>query len=206
MQILLKKENNIKNVDEYIDNYLKQKNLTKDDILINIQDFNKGILNSKRFYVTIVEKRNLIDYVQNFINMITGCLNLETQMKVTFDEEVLNIHIDSNNNAILIGKDARMLNSIQLLLKQSIRSKTDMNVKIYLDISNYKEKHVEKIKSLATKIAKEVIDTKISVKLDSMNSYERRIVHNVINEYENLRTKSEGEEPNRCVVVEYYTK
>ena len=203
MKTLLKKENNIKNVDEYVENFLTENNLDRDSVLVKFDEFNKSVVNLKRYDVSIVIKDDLIEYLKEYINTITSALNLQTDLTIKFDDDILKIHIDSDNNSILIGKDGRMLNSMQVILKQTIKSQTDMNIKVYLDIADYKEKQNKEIEDLARKIAEEVENTKESVKLDSMNSYQRRLVHNVISEYKNLTTKSEGEEPNRYVVVKY---
>ena len=203
MKTLLKKENNIKNVDEYVENFLTENTLDRDSVLVKFDEFNKSVVNLKRYDVSIVIKDDLIEYLKEYINTITSALNLQTDLTIKFDDDILKIHIDSDNNSILIGKDGRMLNSMQVILKQTIKSQTDMNIKVYLDIADYKEKQNKEIEDLARKIAEEVENTKESVKLDSMNSYQRRLVHNVISEYKNLTTKSEGEEPNRYVVVKY---
>ena len=55
----------------------------------------------------------------------------------------------------------------------------------------------------AKRIAKEVLKTKVAVKLDDMNSYERRIVHNALTKFKNISTISEGEEPHRHIVISY---
>ena len=57
--------------------------------------------------------------------------------------------------------------------------------------------------SEAKKIAREVSKTKVDAKLDPMNSYERRLVHTAISDFKHIDTESEGEEPNRCVVIKY---
>lgn len=54
---------------------------------------------------------------------------------------------------------------------------------------------------MAKRIAKEVITTKVDVKLDNMNSYERRIIHNTLSNNNKVSTISEGEEPNRHVII-----
>ena len=64
---------------------------------------------------------------------------------------------------------------------------------------------LEKItfEEFAKRLGKEVQKTKEEIKLDSMNSYERRIIHNALNNWNNIMTESIGEEPNRCVVIKY---
>ena len=70
-----------------------------------------------------------------------------------------------------------------------------------IDIGEYKKQHEERLIRLAKKIAKEVATSKIEAKLDPMNSYERRIIHTTLAEDNRVRTESEGEEPNRYVVI-----
>lgn len=91
--------------------------------------------------------------------------------------------------------------SIQNILHQSIYAKTGIHVNILLDASNYKEKKQKNIEYMAKKLAKEVAQTGIEIKMDSMNSYERHLVHDVLSNYKGIKTESEGEEPNRCVVI-----
>ena len=75
----------------------------------------------------------------------------------------------------------------------------DLNDK-YNKLKEEKEEHFEKeIKN----IIKEVMSTHIDVKLDPMNSYNRRIVHNLVSSYDNLTTESIGEEPNRYTIIKY---
>ena len=68
-------------------------------------------------------------------------------------------------------------------------------------VNEYKEKREKSLEGLAKRVAREVAATKIEVKLDSMNSYERRIIHNILTNNKRVYTESEGEEPNRYVVV-----
>ena len=85
--------------------------------------------------------------------------------------------------------------------KQILQKEIHYNYRFFLDVSDYKEKNDKHLEMLARKIAKEVKETKIEVKLDSMNSYERRIVHNALSNNKYVYTESVGEEPNRAVVI-----
>ena len=69
--------------------------------------------------------------------------------------------------------------------------------------SNYKEKKLHQLEREVKKIAKEVQKTKVDVSLDPMNSYERRYIHNAINEWHNISTESEGEGKDRHIVIRY---
>ena len=82
-----------------------------------------------------------------------------------------------------------------------IKKEIGINFKFLLDVGEYKIKQQKNIERLAKQIAREVAKTKVEAKMDSMNSYERRLVHNILNDNTKVYTESEGEEPNRYVVI-----
>ena len=78
-----------------------------------------------------------------------------------------------------------------------------MYVNLSVDVENYKEKQNYFLEKKVKKIARDVTLSKVSVKLDPMNSYERKLVHEAIQGFKYVCSESEGEEPNRCVVIKY---
>ena len=88
-----------------------------------------------------------------------------------------------------------------MVVSQHLNTELGKNYKFTLDVNEYKEKREKSLERLAKRIAREVRTTKVEAKLDSMNSYERRIIHNTLTNYKGVYTESEGEEPNRYVVV-----
>jgi spoIIIJ-associated protein len=107
----------------------------------------------------------------------------------------------SDNNAILIGKNGQTLSALTLLCKQAIYSQLGIYVYINLDVENYKDKQIAHLERLAKNIAREVRQTQTPVVMDNMNSYERRVVHNILTNFKGVKTESEGEEPNRHIIV-----
>lgn len=201
MITLLKINNDIKDAEQFIKNYLDDNNLTENDIYYKVEEEEKKLLKSKKYAVSIVLKKDIIEYVKEYLENLSSAMKFKIQNEVNFKEDVLNIMITSDNNCLLIGKDGKNLNALQYLIKQAITNNTGFNIKIYMDISNYKSKKINNLEYQINKIAREVLRTKVEAKLDPMNSYERRIVHNIINKYEDLETESFGEEPERYVVI-----
>ena len=124
-------------------------------------------------------------------------VEFETQKRPNY----IKVNMMSDNSSILIGKNGRTMSSLQDLLRQSIQSKLGTRVNVILDANDYKEKQEKNIERLAAKLAKDVVKTNIEVKMDRMNSYERRLVHNRLSNFKGVTTESTGEEPNRCVVI-----
>ena len=82
-----------------------------------------------------------------------------------------------------------------------VNSKLNSPLGIVIDVGNYKEKRAKNIENLAKRLAREAYKTKTEVTMDSMNSYERRIVHEALADDKYVYTESVGEEPNRKVVI-----
>ena len=130
-------------------------------------------------------------------------MGIDAKIEVKERNGILNIVLYSESNNILIGKNGRTIDALSLIVKQMIQNEIGKPFKFNLDVAEYKLKQQKRLESLAKRVAREVSKTKIDAKLDPMNSYQRRIVHNVVNKYEDLKTESIGEEPNRYVVISY---
>lgn len=158
------------------------------------------------YTMEVVKKEDIKAFIKNYLTNVTNQIGLETKFEVNEDEDVFSVKMFSNNNPILIGKDGRTLTSLQNLLRQTISNQIKFNVKVNLDASNYKAKKEKFFESDIKRIINDVLKTKDEIKLDSMNSYKRRIVHSIASEYYNIETESFGEEPNRYVVIRYVEK
>ena len=119
-------------------------------------------------------------------------------MELYKNEDCLN---QFSRTELLIGKQGKNLQALTIILKQIVLQEVGQPFKFNLDIGEYKLKRQKELERLAKRTAKEASKTKIEVRRDSMNSYERRIVHNILNDWKNIYTESEGEEPNRCVII-----
>ena len=103
----------------------------------------------------------------------------------------------------MIGKDGKTLNAVQLLLRQAVNNNTKFNIKINLDVSDYRLRKQKNLEYEIRQIAKDVLRTKVEAKLDPMTSFDRRIVHSVVGEFEELTSESFGEGLERHVVIKY---
>ena len=155
------------------------------------------------FKIEVIKIDELKKFIKDYLTDLLNKMNIKSTVTVFEDEKVFTVKIKSNNNSILIGKDGKNMSAIQLIVRQVVRKMTNVNIKINIDISNYKEKKEKFFESDIKKIINEVLASKTDTKLDPMNSYQRRLVHNVANNYYNIETESVGEEPNRCVTIKY---
>ena len=190
-----------KNEEELILKMLNELGVKEDEILYVTKEETVGLLKKKKVTIKAILKTDVLEYSKKFVTDLVNAMGLDVKLETKRGENNILIKLYSDNNPILIGKNGRTLMSIQNILHQSIYAKTGIHVNILLDASNYKEKKQKNIEYMAKKLAKEVAQTGIEIKMDSMNSYERHLVHDVLSNYKGIKTESEGEEPNRCVVI-----
>lgn len=195
-----------KTLEEALNNCYSDLNLSINDIYYIENEIEGRLFKSKKIEIEVIKKEDIINYLKDFIETISKYMNLNINYEIKEIENYFNILLISDNNALLIGKDGKNLNAIQIILRQSIKNIGNYDIKIAIDASNYRAKKINNLERQIKKIAKEVLLTKVDAKLDPMNSYERRIVHKIVNEFSNLYTESMGESPNRYVTIKYSEK
>jgi len=192
-----------KNKEEILKKILKELNCNQNDLFLKSEFIEGKLFKSSKYIVSVVTKKEIIEYISEYIQNLSRCMKINIESEILESEDIFKVTLISDQNAILIGKEGRTLNSIQLLLKQSIKNKIGLSLKINVDVANYKVKKLKNIEYQVKKIIKEVQSTKITAALDPMNSYERRFVHNLVSEYKNLTTESIGEGRDRRVTIKY---
>lgn len=192
-----------KNKEEILKKILKELNCNQNDLFLKSEFIEGKLFKSSKYIVSVVTKKEIIEYISEYIQNLSRCMKINIESEILESEDIFKVTLVSDQNAILIGKEGRTLNSIQLLLKQSIKNKIGLSLKINVDVANYKVKKLKNIEYQVKKIISEVQSTKITAALDSMNSYERRFVHNLVSEYKNLTTESIGEGRDRRVTIKY---
>jgi spoIIIJ-associated protein len=138
-----------------------------------------------------------------YLETILKNLEIKSRMEVRTitDGEEIHFHVESDENALLIGREGRTLVALQFMLRNYLNTFVDNHLIVSLDIGNYHENRKKQLEILATKTAKEVAQTKIAVKLDPMNAYDRRIIHTKLSEWRDVITESEGEGEERALVI-----
>ena len=189
-----------KTIQEAKEKALNELKVAEENLIINILEEKNSLL-KKIAKIEVINYNDIIDYAKELINEITKLMGITANLEVRRREENITIKIFSDHNAVLIGKNGNTIQALQTIIRQIIFNELNQNISIILDVENYKEKKIKNIEYLAKKTAKEVSKTKVEAKLDSMNSYERRIVHSILSDNQYVYTESVGEEPNRCVVI-----
>lgn len=142
-----------------------------------------------------------IDKAEGFLRDVYGAMGMEVELISTYDGEVLNVQMNGDDMGILIGKRGQTLDSLQYLVSLVVNKGSSTYVRVKLDTENYRERRKATLENLAKNISVKVRKTRQSVYLEPMNPYERRIIHSALQGDPFVTTHSEGEEPDRKVVV-----
>ena len=184
-----------------LDEALSALNLKKEDIIYETKEEKGGLFKGKKVEVTVTKKSDINEYVKDTILKLVKDMGFDPQIESKVRDGILNITIHSDNNKVLIGRDGRNMQALSTIVKQIVQNEIGVYYKFNLDVGEYKLKQQKRLEMMAKKIAKEVAKSKVEVKLDPMNSYERRVIHNILNDDRYVYTESTGVEPNRCVVI-----
>ncbi len=161
----------------------------------------KSGLFSKKVEIEVATKEDIIEFIKEYLKNLIKNMGLTANIEVKKREDSVSFTIYTDNNAILIGKNGKTLEAITTIIKQVVQKEIGTYFNLNIDIGEYKIQQQKRIESLAKRLAREVAKTKIAAKLDAMNSYERRIIHTTLAENPKVITESEGEEPNRYVII-----
>lgn len=190
-----------KTKEETLEKALEELQVEEKDILYKVEEVKGKLFKASSVKLSVVTLNEVSEYLKSYLKELLTNMNIEANFEVKIREERITIKMFSDKNNILIGKNGQTLKALTNILKQVVYKDMEVYPYIILDVEDYKEKQEKRLERLAKNIAREVRTTGVEVAMDNMNSYERRIVHNVLSKYEDLSTNSEGEEPNRHIVV-----
>ena len=192
-----------KNLEFLKEQCLEELNETLENVYFSSEEIDAGLFKGKKYVLEVISKNDIKEYIKNYINELSNNLNIKINCEIRFDENNIKVMLVSDNNNIIIGSGGKNLDAIQILIRQSCKNLNKFGIKIVVDASNYKGKKEKYLQREIKNICKEVLNTKVEVKLDPMNSYQRRLVHSIVGEFENLESVSFGVDPERYTVIKY---
>jgi len=138
-----------------------------------------------------------------FLKGLLQHMNVEGTVLAKAEDEGIRLYIDKSTMGMLIGHRGETLDAMQYLTSLAVNRnrKQEGYTRVSIDTEGYREKREETLARLARKIAGQVKATGRSRTLEPMNPYERRVLHATLQNHPYVATRSEGEEPNRRVVI-----
>lgn len=191
------------NIEEIKKEALEKLDLNESEVIFVIDNYSKkGLLKKENYQLKVYKLTDIVVYIKEFIQELLTKMGVKINSFIDNSKDnQINLTINSDKDALLIGKEGKNLKALELVVKQHIHNLINSYPYLILNVGNYNERHELYLQNLAKKIANEVKNTRQEVIMDNMNSYERRIVHNALANIKGVTTISEGEEPNRHIIV-----
>ena len=142
-------------------------------------------------------KKEINTFLSEFLKQIADTITYE----ISEEENVVHVLITGEESTRLIGYRGESLNSLQTILTTIANKGRESNVKVILDIGEYKDARKKTLEDLASKIEKTVTKTGKAITLEPMTAYERKIIHTKLQDSKTVKTHSIGENENRRVVI-----
>jgi spoIIIJ-associated protein len=178
-------------------------NLSEDDYRFEINLLKEpkkllGLIQLKGLYeITAIPEKKVENLVVESAKKLLKLMdiNLEVEVVKSSDHFAL-LNLAGPDKGIIIGKKGKTLNSFEFLLNTLVKG-----CRVEVDVEGFKEKRANTLRDLARKMAEKALRTDKAVKLNAMPPRERKIIHEIINKFEDLDTYSEGKDPKRYIVI-----
>ena len=150
-----------------------------------------------------VKQHSAKDVTESFLSDVFGAMGLTVKTESVFDEaeNMLSIDLSGDEMGVLIGKRGQTLDALQYLASLVANREAGEYIHVKLDTEDYRARRKATLENLAKNIAAKAKRSRRPVSLEPMNPYERRIIHSALQGDKYVSTHSEGDEPNRRVVV-----
>lgn len=171
----------------------KEKNEKIKEKAINKLEKEAAVKEKKEISADMEKVNEIIERAKELLENMGLNLNVEF---LKMDGKSYIINLSGEDKGIIIGKKGKTLNSFEYLLNSLIK-----DARVDIDVEGFKEKRTDTLVELANKMAMKAIKTKRVVRLNPMPPRERKIIHEIINQYPELDTFSEGRDPKRYIVI-----
>ena len=141
------------------------------------------------------------DIAADYLERLLDIVDYDGDIDLDVENDRAIVAIVGSDLQPLIGQRGETLDALQELTRLAVQQKTGVRSRLMLDISGHRAARRSELASLAVETAKQVVESGESARLAAMNPFERKVVHDAIAGIDGVHSESEGEEPNRRVVV-----
>ncbi len=196
-----------KTIEEAVAKACEELGLTPDDFSQEVLELgSKGFLGlgAKEAAVKITYTPDPCRCVRDYVEGLFEKMGIEdVAVDITTEKETVIIQVTGDNAGILMKNRGEGVDALQLLLSLVVNRDCGEYYKVSFNVNDYKEKTKNRLEALAVKTAVQVVKNRRKTTLPPMTSFQRRIIHSKLQDFENVTTYSIGEDPNRRVVVSY---
>ena len=192
-----------KTLDDVIQHACQDLGITPDELTYEIIEEKKGLF-SKKVVIECYCESMVQEYLESFVRKTLTNMGFQVETVSYIQDGRIYCNINTDNNSILIGKGGVILRAFNLIARQAVQNEFKKRFEISLDINGYRETKYKKVSAMAKKLGKQVLRTKIAVKLDPLPADERKVVHQTIADFnKHLKTESQGEGKDRFTTISY---
>jgi len=192
-------------VEDAVKSALEQLQTTEDQVEIEVIDEGKrgilGIFGSKLAVVHVKESKNQIEETEQFILEVAHNMGIQIELTTTVEDNFVTFDMQGEGIALLIGKRGQTLNALQYLVQLAINKDGKEFYRVMLDAEGYRGRRKETLETLALRMAEKAKRLNQKVALEPMPAYERKIIHTVLQNRNDVSTESGGAEPHRHIVI-----
>jgi spoIIIJ-associated protein len=139
--------------------------------------------------------------LEELLEEIVDDLQLDAEVEVLERDGVLTGRLDGDNVGLFIGRHGQTIDAVQHLAQRIVFPEGPSSVRVVIDANGYRERRAEALRADADDAADEAVSSGKPVDLDPLPPSERRIVHEYLRDRKDVETHSEGDEPERYLVV-----
>lgn len=141
------------------------------------------------------------DAAEDFLHDLLDALDMDGEATADVDEDLINVDVRGPDMAVLIGRHGATLEALQELVRAVVQHRTESHTRLVVDIEGYRARQQERLERRVRQIAERVRRDRRAEELEPMTSFERRLVHTALVDFDGVMTRSEGEDPDRRVVI-----
>lgn len=192
-----------KTLDDVIQHACQDLGITPDELTYEIIEEKKGLF-SKKVVIECYCESMVQEYLESFVRKTLTNMGFQVETVSYIQDGRIYCNINTDNNSILIGKGGVILRAFNLIARQAVQNEFKKRFEISLDINGYRETRYKKVSAMVKRLGKQVLRTKIAVKLDPLPADERKVVHQTIADFnKHLKTESQGEGKDRFTTISY---
>ena len=140
--------------------------------------------------------------LEAFLRDIATQMGIDLDFSVKANDELVFVEITGKDTGTIIGKTGSTLDAVQCLASYVVNKDSDKYIRVILDAENYRAKREKTLVNLANRLAGKVERSGRPTTLEPMNPYERKVIHCTLQNHPNVKTRSEGKDPYRKVIIE----
>lgn len=193
-----------KTVEEAVAEGLKEMGINESEAeIVVLEEPQKGFLGigAKPAKVSVKRKATDGERAEKFIEGLFEIIGIPATTELKEDEKTITVNVITTTSSAVIGYRGEVLDAIQCLAGAVANKGKDEYLRVVVDCEGYRGKREETLKNLAEKLAAKAVRTGRKVSLEPMNPFERRVIHFDLSENTEVKTVSEGKEPNRYISI-----